>query len=150
MHTNKPGGILTIMKRIRPEFPFILITLAGMCILSCGCLSVLTQSSGGETVPAGNDTGLRATLMDQEADWGLSRGCVWTATFQVSNPGRTTGQNVNLHVEMVNAKTGAVRDTKIIFLGSIEPGGEKTVRVALDGECLDEYTVRAIPVVTGP
>jgi len=127
----------------------ICILMAGFCLLSCGCLSVLTQSSQGGAVPAGNDTDLRAILTGQEADWGLSRGCVWTVTFQVACTGRTAVQNADLHVELVNAKTGAVRDTKVIFLGTIEPGGEKTVRVELDGECLDEYTVRAIPVVCG-
>lgn len=149
MRTNNKTLKLHIMKSTRLAFLSVLTLMVCGCILSCGCLSVLSQSGAVENSPAANGTGLRAILIDQDADWGLSRGCVWTTTFQVSNPGSMTFQNINLHVELVNARTGAVRDTKVIFLGSMGPGEEETVRVALDGECLDEYTVRAIPVVSG-
>ncbi len=117
-------------------------------ILAGGCISVLSQSAPDGA--GGMGTALRATLVDQDADWGFSRGCTWTAVLQVANPGSIQENNVHLQVELVNARTGAVRDAKNLFLGTIGPGEEKTVSVVLDGECLDEYTVRAIPVVGGP
>ncbi|MCU0631725.1 MAG: hypothetical protein MUC66_01970 [Methanolinea sp.] len=138
------------MKRVRWRMPLFLALILAGCILAGGCLSVLSQAGPGETVSDGDSAALMATLVDQDADWGFARGCTWTATFQVSNPGSTTEKNARLHVELVNARTGAVRDAKDLFLGPIGPGEEKSVRVVLDGECLDEYTVRAIPVISGP
>jgi len=117
-------------------------------ILAGGCISVLSQSA--PEGAGGEGSALRATLVDQDADWGFSRGCTWTAVLQVANPGSIQEKNVHLHVELVNARTGAVRDAKDLFLGTIGPGEEKTARVVLDGECLDEYTIRAIPLVRGP
>ncbi|HII76838.1 MAG TPA: hypothetical protein HA264_07380 [Methanolinea sp.] len=138
------------MRETRWRYSLLLALMALATLLSGGCLSVLSQS-GPDSVPAAAPgSGLRAALVDQEADWGFSRGCTWTAELQVANPGNTSEKNVHLQVELVNARTGAVRDAKDLFIGAIGPGEERTVRVVLDGECLDEYTVRAIPVVSGP
>ncbi len=126
-----------------------ILVLLGFSI-SGGCLSVLSQAGTGESASLANGTAVRATLLDQDADWGPSRGCVWTATFQVFNPGNTAVQGITLHLELVNAKNGAVRDTKDVFFGTIGPGDAKDARVTLDGECLDEYTIRAVPIFTGP
>jgi len=129
--------------------PVLLVT--GLLLLSSGCVSVLTQTGeGAGSDGSGNATAMRAVLIRQDADWGFSRGCTWETAFQVSNPGMTEERNVYLHVELVNAGTGAVRDAKDLYLGTIPPGGERVVTIELDGECLKEYTVRAIPVTRGP
>ncbi|HQI14297.1 MAG TPA: hypothetical protein PK254_03925 [Methanolinea sp.] len=127
----------------------LIMCLAALVFLSCaGCVSVLTQADGERgDAGAGNGTAMRAILVRQNADWGISRGCTWETTFQVYNPGTTEERNVFLHVELVNADTGAVRDTKELYLGTISPGEERIVTLELDGECLKEYTVRAIPLV---
>lgn len=139
---------VSIMIQCRTGFLTVTLLILFLCCLTGGCLSVLSQSGPGETGSGPAGSGLRATLIDQNADWGLSRGCVWTTTFQVSNQGSTTMQGVSLHLELINAKNGAVRDTKEIFLGTIAPGESKEARITLDGECLDEYTVRAVPAVS--
>ncbi|MCQ8893889.1 MAG: hypothetical protein NQU46_04580 [Methanolinea sp.] len=114
--------------------------------LGAGCLSVLTQTGGEGGPGAGDSSALRATLINQDADWGFSRGCTWETTFQVYNPGSAEEKNVYLHVELLNAGTGAVRDTKELFLGTVGPGEQRVVTIELDGECLRDYTVRAIPL----
>jgi len=144
--TGRPGG-----DESGPR-AFLLVSLFAVVFLSCaGCVSVLTQT-GGEGVASGtgNATALRAVLVRQDVDWGLSRGCAWEASFQVYNAGSTGVRNVQLHVELVNADTGAVRDAKDIYVGTIGPGEEKTATIELDGECLDQYTVRAIPIANNP
>ncbi|MDI9633077.1 MAG: hypothetical protein QFX32_03365 [Methanolinea sp.] len=130
----------------------VLAFLVTLALLLCGgCVSVLTQTGGGEGVSAtANGTALRATLVRQDADWGISRGCTWETVFQVYNPGTTRERNVYLHVELLNADTGVVRDTKELFIGALGPGEERTVTIELDGECLKQYTVRAIPVTKEP
>lgn len=128
---------------------FLILYLAALVFLSCaGCVSVLTQTDGKPNDSgSGNGTALRAILIKQGADWGFSRGCTWDTTFQVYNPGTVGERNVYLHVELVNADTGAVRDTKEVYLGTIGPGEERVVTLELDGECLKQYTVRAIPLI---
>lgn len=133
------------MKSCRLPVAAAVIALVCGFAVSGGCLSVLSQSPPAQTAASGNGAVLHAALIDQEADWGLSRGCTWTATFQVSNQGSVAVQDKSLHIELVNARTGAVRDAKDIYIGGLDPGQATTVRVVLDGECLDEYTVRAVP-----
>jgi len=144
--TGRPGGAKPALRA------YLLVSLVTAVFLSCaGCVSVLTQA-GGEGVEggAGNATALRAVLVRQDVDWGLSRGCAWETSFQVYNAGSTEVRNVQLHVELVNADTGAVRDAKDIYVGTIGPGKERTATIELDGECLDQYTVRAIPIANNP
>jgi hypothetical protein len=116
----------------------------GATVLCAGCLSSVTMTGqvAGETVSGAT---INVNLIGQDTDWTLSRGCVWTVTLQVYNAGMVDEKNVNLHVELVNADTGAVRDSRTVFLGTIAPGSEKTVTVELDGDCIEEYTVRATP-----
>lgn len=149
--TSTDNGTREVSTMIQSRTGFMVVTLLILfsCCLAGGCLSVLSQSGNGETGPGSGGSGLRATLINQDTDWGFSRGCVWTTTFQVSNQGNTTVQGVTLHLELVNAKNGAVRDTKEIYMGTIAPGESKEARITLDGECLDEYTVRAFPAVSG-
>lgn len=132
------------MKRTRMILELVLLAgILGTAVLSAGCLSsvTLTLPEGGGTVGAST---LDVNLLGQDADWTLSRGCIWTVTLQVYNAGAVEERNVNLHVELVNADTGAVRDSRSVFLGTMIPGSEKTVTVELDGDCIEEYTVRAI------
>ncbi|MDD1715822.1 MAG: hypothetical protein LUQ01_02385 [Methanolinea sp.] len=131
-----------IKKRTILEW-ILMAGILGTAALSSGCLSSVTMTGpdAGATV---SGSALKVNLLGQDTDWTISRGCLWTVTFQVVNSGTAEEKNVNLHVEMVNADTGAVRDTKTVFLGTIVPGSEKTVTVELDGDCLEEYTVRAI------
>ena len=147
-NTNNGTTEASSMIQCRTGFLTVTVLILFSCCLTGGCLSVLSQSGPGETGSGPAGSGLHATLIDQDTDWGLSRGCVWTTTFQVSNQGNSTVQGVSLHLELVNAKNGAVRDTKEIFLGTIAPDESKEARITFDGECLDEYTVRAVPEVS--
>jgi hypothetical protein len=124
--------------RIMPGMAFLGILLAA-ALVSCGCISAVTLS-GQE---AQGNSPIRVNLLDQKPDWSFSRGCTWTVTLQVVNTGELPARNVDLHVELVNADTGAVRDARQVYLGTLEPGKPETANVDLDGECLDDYTVRA-------
>ena len=124
--------------------PVILIIFLMFVALS-GCVSVLTPAGpdtfGGD---GGNGT-IKVALTGQDSHWSFSRGCTWEATFQVSNTGDTGARNVELYVELVNAGNGSVRDAKKIFIGTLNPGESRSVRMDLDGECTEDYTVRAVP-----
>jgi hypothetical protein len=119
---------------------FVIITVL---IVSSGCISALAPVG-----PGSGDTGvspLWVHFIGQDGDWSFSRGCTWEATYQVYNAGDVTLENVRLTIELVNANSGAVRDSRVIAIGNVPPGASREVTAELDGECTNEYTVRAVP-----
>jgi uncharacterized protein YceK len=136
---------LRIRMVCNPSIPVILIIFLMFVALS-GCVSVLT-STGPDTFSGDGGSGtIKVALLEQDSQWTLSRGCTWVATFHVSNTDDTVARNVELYVELVNAGNGSVRDAKKIFIGTLAPGESRSVRMDLDGECTEDYTVRAIPL----
>jgi hypothetical protein len=120
-----------------------LFTIIAALLVSSGCISSLTPAG-----PGSGDTGLsplQVHYVGQEGDWSFSRGCTWEATYQVYNAGDVTLENVRLTIELVNANSGAVRDSRVIAIGNVPPDVSRDVTAELDGECTDEYTVRAVP-----
>lgn len=52
-----------------------------------------------------------------------------------------TADSVVLHFNLVNTKTGTIRDSESVFIGPIIPGGSRTYEAVLDGECTEDYRV---------
>jgi hypothetical protein len=50
-------------------------------------------------------------------------------------------ENVRLDFNLVNTRTGTIRDSKPIFIGSLVPGGTASYETMLDGECTQDYRV---------
>jgi hypothetical protein len=121
----------------------VLFTIIAALSVSSGCLSALTPAGSGS-----GDTGLsplQVHFIGQGGDWSFSRGCTWEATYQVYNAGDVALENVRLTIELVNANSGAVRDSRVVAIGNMPPGTSRDVTAELDGECTHEYTVRAVP-----
>ncbi len=96
--------------------------------------------------PTGQGSGpVRASFVSQDPEWSFAKGCFWTVTYQVYNAGDQPEENVILHIELVDTGSNAVRDTRSVYVGTLEPGASTTVVSELDGECTSEYVVRAIP-----
>jgi hypothetical protein len=116
-------------------------------VVGCaGCISA-PESTGPDHYDLGNGEQVMVHLANQDSDWGLARGCTWTATYQVSNSGSIPAGPVQVNIELVNADSGAVRDSRTIFIGNLAPGESRMVSAELDGECTRDYTVRAIPAL---
>ena len=115
-------------------------------ILLSGCLSVPHLTPPGPVEP-GEEQRVGINLLRAEADFSLPRGCIWAVTVQVYNPGNSTAGNVQVYLELVDASSGAVRDTRTVYVGSLSPGESKTVVAELDGDCVNEYNLRAVPVL---
>jgi len=123
----------------------LFLVLSG--ILSAGCISVPELPGDGDFKAGAGAEGVSVNLVRSEPTFSMSRGCVWEVTLQVYNTGEVEVRNVNLHLEMVDTESAAVRDSMDIFAGTI-PGGESRIVMAeLDGDCINEYTLRAIPVL---
>jgi hypothetical protein len=114
----------------------LLAALVAFSLLSAGCVTEL------HAVPGTGDT-LGASLIRQEEEWSLSRGCYWNAEYQVFNRENMTMHNVMLHVEMIDDRTGAVRDARDLFIGTLSPGESRQALVQFDGECTRQYGLRA-------
>jgi hypothetical protein len=120
--------------------PFAVILL--MAFLSAGCASL----SGVDTYDANSRSSpVQVTFLNQQENWGVSRGCTYTVGYQVYNTGNTTADNVRVGIMLVHINDGVVRDSKEIYVGNLAPGQSATVTAELDGECLKDYTVRAVP-----
>jgi hypothetical protein len=128
---------------MKTRFYPVLFVIIVVLLVSTGCISPLTPAGlgSGDTGP----TPLQVHFIGQEGDWSLSRGCTWEASYQVYNAGNVTLENVRLTIELVNANSGAVRDSRVIAIGALPPGTPRDVTAELDGECTHEYTVRAVP-----
>jgi hypothetical protein len=118
----------------------ILILAAGLA--GCSSLNNVRSPSQGGT----QFSPVQANLIGQEDHWGFSRGCYYTAQYQVFNTGNTPAKNVRLVAELVHINDNAVRDSGEVFIGTLEPGASVSVAVELDGECLRDYNVRGVPV----
>ncbi|NTV00800.1 MAG: hypothetical protein HGA55_06745 [Methanoregulaceae archaeon] len=114
-------------------------------ILLAGCLSVPRLTPHGPVGP-GEEQRIGINLLRAEADFSPTRGCIWDVTVQVYNPGNATAGNVQVYLELVDAVSGAVRDTRTVYIGSLPAGESKTVIAELDGDCINEYNLRAVPV----
>jgi hypothetical protein len=115
-------------------------------ILLGGCLSVPRLTPPGPIGP-GEEQRIGINLLRAEADFSPTRGCIWDVTVQVYNPGNTTAGNVQVYLELVDAVSGAVRDSRAVYVGPLGPGESKAIGAELDGDCLNEYSLRAVPVL---
>jgi len=114
----------------------IVILLVGV-LLAAGCT---------DTGTAGRDAsqGSVRTHYDYKEGWGFTLGCYGRVTGYAYNAGNTSADNVQLNFNMINTRTGTIRDSKSIFLATLEAGQSRTYEAVLDGECTDDYKVEAV------
>jgi hypothetical protein len=130
---------------MRKEPIVIIFFLILSSVILSGCVSVPDLAGSG---PAGREVaGVSVNLIRSEPSWSFSRGCFWTFTIQVYNHGDIEARNVNVQMELVDAETGAVRDTMQVYVGSLAPGESRMILGDLDGDCINEYTLNAYPVL---
>jgi hypothetical protein len=73
--------------------------------------------------------------------WSPMAGCYEQVSGYVYNAGTMPADNVVLHFNLVNTRTGTIRDSRSVFAGSILPKDSRTYETALDGECMEEYRI---------
>ncbi len=128
--------------RIGPLVPVILLVFILVALPGCVSAPDLAGPAPGKEV-----SGVSVNLIRSEADFSVSRGCFWTVTVQVYNRGEVEARNVNVELELVDAGTGAVRDTMEVYAGTLAPGESRTILAELDGDCINEYILNAYPVL---
>jgi hypothetical protein len=111
---------------------FILIIAV---VFLAGCTST--------TAPAGQETA-RDTIRahyEYHDDWSPGLGCYGKVTGYAYNAGNTSVDNVVLNLNLINTRTGTIRDSRPVFIGTMGAGQSLTFESLLDGECLQEYRV---------
>ncbi len=114
----------------------IVLILAGV-LLAAGCTGT---STGGQDSSKGN---IRAHYEYKE-NWGVTAGCYSKVTGYIYNAGNLPAENVQLNFNLINTRTGTIRDSRPVFIGTMDAGQSRTYEVILDGECTENYRVDAV------
>lgn len=117
--------------------PVVIALLLAGILFSAGCVDTGT---GGQDSSQGN---IRAHYKYLES-WGVTQGCYGKVTGYVYNAGNLPADNVQLNFNLINTRTGTIRDSRPLFIGTMEAGQSRTYEVILDGECTEDYRVDAV------
>jgi hypothetical protein len=109
----------------------VIVLLVALAVCA-GCTGTTVRES-----PQGD---LRAHY-EFRGSWSPTIGCYELVSGYVYNAGTMTADSVVLHFNLVNTKTGTIRDSESVFIGPIIPGGSRTYEAVLDGECTEDYRV---------
>jgi hypothetical protein len=110
----------------------VLILLVIALVFFSGCTgSVAGESSAG-------DLHARYEYRD---DVSVGLGCYERVSGYVYNAGTAPADAVRLNFNLVNTKTGTIRDSRSVYIGIIGPQESRTFETALDGECTGDFRV---------
>ncbi|MDD1699307.1 MAG: hypothetical protein LUQ04_00780 [Methanoregula sp.] len=112
-------------------------------IAVCILMIALVSLSGCLTSPAVHDNaeGVIHTHYEYTEGWSPNQGCYELVTGYVYNTGEVAVDSVQLHFNLINSRTGTIRDSSSIFIGTIQQGATTTYETVLDGECTQDYRV---------
>jgi hypothetical protein len=119
------------MKKTAIIFTFLIVV-----VLLAGCTSA--PAAGQEIA---RDT-IRAHY-EHHGDWSFGPGCYEKVTGYTYNAGNTPVDNVVLNFNLIDTKTGTIRDSRSVFIGTLGTGLSRTFEMDLDGECVQDYRVDA-------
>jgi outer membrane lipoprotein SlyB len=114
----------------------LVVMLIIAVVVLAGCTT--TGTAGRETA---RDT-IRAHY-DYHESWSPVLGCYGKVSGYAYNAGNTTVENVVLDFNLVDTRTGTIRDSRSVFIGTMGAGQSGTFETALDGECTQDYRVDA-------
>ncbi len=144
-HTSFSAIPLSDAGRWYPMNRYGLLSIALLLTLSCifaGC----AEQAQSSVVPAGD---LSASVAKVEDHWNTGLGCYWKAFGSVFASGGNAARDVNVYVQLIDIRTGNIRDTRTLELGDLAAGDSRSFEIALDGECDRNYRVEVRPVARG-
>ena len=125
---------------------FGLITIT-IFLLFFGCLIAgCAEHAQSSVVPAG---GLSASVAKVEDHWNTGLGCYWKAYGSVFTTGGNAARDVSVYIQLIDVRSGNIRDTRTLDLGDLAAGDSRSFEIALDGECDHSYRVEVQPVARG-
>ena len=115
------------------KIPVTIIVLTITLVFLSGCLSSPAVQDSSE--------GVLHAHYDYTEGWSLNQGCYERVTGYVYNAGNVSAEAVQLHFNLINSRTGTIRDSRMIFIGTVGQGATTTYETLLDGECTQDYDV---------
>lgn len=103
--------------------------------------------AGCTTSPESGQEAVRDTIRSHYAyheDWSPGLGCYDKVTGYAYNAGNTTVGSVALNLNLVDIPTGTIRDSRSVFIGTMDAGKSRSFEMVLDGECTHDYRVEGI------
>ena len=99
--------------------------------------------AGCTTTPAVRDSteGTLHAHYEYTEGWSVGQGCYERVTGYVYNTGDKPADDILLAFNLVNARTGTIRDSRSVSVGTIGAGNTATYETVLDGECTQDYGV---------
>jgi len=115
----------------------ILLIVAGVFLAGCTATGITGQETARDTIRA---------HYDYYESWSPGPGCYGKVTGYAYNTGNLTADQVAVNFNLVNVKTGTIRDSRSVFIGTMGAGQSSTFETVLDGECMQEYRVEGTVV----
>lgn len=78
---------------------------------------------------------------DHKGDWSPGLGCYEKVSGYAYNAGNISTGSITLNLNLVDIKTGIIRDSKSVFIGTLAAGQSGRFVTDLDGECSSDYRV---------
>ncbi|MDD1655842.1 MAG: hypothetical protein LUO87_00495 [Methanomicrobiales archaeon] len=128
------------MTRMIPAAVVLVFLIA--LLLTAGCAQQATVS----VIPSG---GLSGSVAKVEDHWNTGLGCYWKAFGSVFTTGGDAARDVTVNLQLIDTRSGNIRDTRTLELGDLAAGDSRSFEIALDGECDRTYRVEVRPVARG-
>lgn len=110
----------------------LLLVIAAVVLAGCTATPVIGKEAVRDTIRA---------HYEYHEDWSFGLGCYEKISGYAFNAGNTTEEKVALNLNLVSIPTGTIRDSRSIFIGSMDAGQSSTFEMILDGECTQSYRV---------
>lgn len=78
---------------------------------------------------------------EHHGDWVFGLGCYEKVSGYAFNAGNTGMAPTLLNFNLIDIRTGTIRDSRFVYLDSMEPGQSRTFETDLDGECIQDYRI---------
>ena len=115
----------------------VLVILVAASLFAAGCTG--TRSGGQESAQ-----GTLRAHYDYTEGWWFTQGCYGKVSGYVYNTGNLPVESVQLDFNLVNSRTGTIRDSRPVYIGTLGAGESRSYEAILDGECIEQYHVEAI------
>ena len=119
------------------------IAIAFLLLLAAASLAGCTSApAAGQEIARDS---IRAHF-EHHGDWSPGLGCYEKVTGYAYNTGTEGTAPVMLDFNLIDIRTQTVRDSRIVYLDTLEPGQSRTFETDLDGECVQDYRVEGTVV----
>ncbi|MDD1703157.1 MAG: YgdI/YgdR family lipoprotein [Methanoregula sp.] len=108
----------------------LLLIIAAVFLAGCTTNTTAGQEIARDTVRA---------HYEYHEGWSPGLGCYGKVSGYAYNAGNTSVETVAVNLNLVNTRTGTIRDSRSVYIGTMGAGQSVTFETVLDGECMQDY-----------